>query len=168
MKLRFQVTIVGRRILKLQLHFTLQRGGVIRWFTQKSSQIGVATGRKTKSAPTIVTTPLPWLQVGLVYRTLATSSIIRHGPYTSSLWTRVLPTRLLILWLLSLFDYHYNTFNAITASGVLASGDNLSNQLFTLLGCSKWFISAFTISCVSGHPVRLCARWSLRRGGRTR
>ena len=74
MKLRFQVTIVGRRILKLQLHFTLQHGGVIRWFTQKSSQIGVATGRKTKSAPTVVTTPHPWLQVGLVYRTSATSS----------------------------------------------------------------------------------------------
>jgi hypothetical protein len=100
-KLRFQVTIVGeaeKGSLNSQVHFTLQRGGVIRLLIDKSSQIGVPTGRKTKSVPTIATTPHPWLQLGLVG---CKSCIVpwQHRPSSdmgltppSSLWTRVDPS----------------------------------------------------------------------------
>lgn len=141
MKLRFQVTIVGRRILKLaaalyvttwwcdsMVHTEIFPNWGCHW-----SQDQVGAHRRHNTTPVVT----GWSRVSYL------GNFVRHGPYTvtSSLWTRVLPTRLLILWLF-LFscvgcDDHYNTFNAITASGVLASGDNLSIQLFTLLECSK-------------------------------
>ena len=130
MKLRFQVTIVGeaeKGSLNSQVHFTLQHGGVIRLLIDKSSQIGVPTGRKTKSVPTIATTPHPWPQLGLVG---CKSCIVpwQHRPSSDMgltpllcgpEWTRVLPTRLLILWLsCSSASGVTITINAITASGL--------------------------------------------------